>query len=157
MIMKDKTGIAIYKFINTTVYPWQVCYYYNVYFTKSIFYGSYVIIIEKNNKELRIMHKESILRKLGILVNYLRSFVHARKNALSLRLVALRMIIVIKSVKLYLANKRFDRIIVETIKMCKEYFFVQHIFKLNITRPIMTIASNCNSNTVSFLLNYNHT
>jgi len=102
-IMKEKMRGAVAKLRNTSIHPSQMFIFYNAYFTKLVYFRYGILSINTNQeKELRAIYKETVLKKLGLSSKFLRQALCIRRSALGVRIMCLSIIIYMLITKLYI-------------------------------------------------------
>ena len=121
-VMRKKMNTSITKMMNMEINSYQAAMYFNVYMIKTVFFGCGIVELnDKQEKELRRIYEEPMLRKLGLSVKFPRTALYSRRSALGVGLILPSTLIAMLKIKLYIGNIRKLGHATDSIKMQEDY------------------------------------
>ena len=121
-VMRKKMNTSITKMMNMEINSYQAAMYFNVYMIKTVFFGCGIVELnDKQEKELRRIYEEPMLRKLGLSVKFPRTALYSRRSALGVGLMLPSTLIAMLKIKLYVGNIRKLGHATDSIKMQEDY------------------------------------
>ena len=104
----------------------QAAMYYNIYMLTSVYFGSGIIELSKEQeKEIMKMTEPALLRKLGLSINFPRTVMYEAHNMLGLGFMKPRTMIAAHMIKIHLGNMRLEMNTSVLIQLLKEYNVVE--------------------------------
>jgi len=138
--IRKKAHKLIMKLMNINIAIDQAYIYFNIYFLLSVYFGVGIISLnEKQEKEIKCIYKELILRKLGLSIKYLKELLYERRGTLGVGFLSSNTALTITSLKLYIGNQRMQSRVSELINVNEQY---NHILSGSQLYPIAVNTNN---------------
>ena len=104
---EKKIIVSISKVMQTNINPFQEAMCCNTCMMKSVHFGCGIVeLSSKQEDELKRMHEEPLLMKLGLSRKFPRTVLFSRKSALGVVIMTSKTIIDVLKAKTYLGNIR---------------------------------------------------
>ena len=115
--------------------PYQAHIYINIHMIRSAYFGHGILELnKKQEKELRLIYEELLLKKLGLGEKFLRLLLCVRKLAGRVRLLQLKTIVGMMVIKQHITNNRMKNRVYSIIKTNKEWISIESGYSLHLLR-----------------------
>jgi len=130
--MKEKISKSITKLINTDINMQQAYLYFNVYLTRSVFFGSNIVeLTPLQEKELMRIYERSLLRKIGLSKTFSCYALYTRRSALGIGIIKPSTIVAMATLKQFFGSMRLLNNTSDMIKAILEFSIARYGYSIN--------------------------